>query len=172
MNHKLWYISYITFLNVGIRYFSETPRMTFEDAGRFLPNKLICFSFTSLWDSFLHISIFSFPPFPSVIMAPNRKPYLVSITVTALSVLIPIWIDYRIIAPWNEEIRYKIRLMCSWKDPKDGNFLSWIAFSKFLFIRGRSLSWKVVSNIKLSNFTIFRTTLTNYMLAKIHVPKI
>ena len=37
----------------------------------------------------------------------------------------------------------------SWKDCEVGKF-----FSKFSFIHGRSLSWKDLSNIKLSNLTL------------------
>ena len=56
----------------------------------------------------------------------------------------------------------RTRHACSWKEQLERSLswkiLCWIVFSKFFCIHGRSSSWKLLSNIKLSNLTIFTTT--------------
>ena len=108
--------------------------MTFEDVGHFLPNKLICSSFTSLWDSFLSV-YFHFRRFHQLLW--SQKENLTKFQSQRLRYRSSFQFGsiIELMLPETKKIDSKYRHAFSWKVQLDR------------------------SNIKLSNFTIFRTNL-------------
>ena len=68
--------------------------------------------------------------------------------------------------PWLQSDHELTGHVWSWKEQLERSLswkvLCWKVLSKLLLIHGRSFSWKLLSNLKLSNLTIFPTSLSNY----------